>query len=419
MGMMLFALPVIATAAASANQWMIDNAPIVDGANQITSSLETINVKRNHTVALNEVGNIEGRIATIAAGSKASGLAEMKVFLVSEGKVQHEALTDSDGLFSLESVDAGVYSFVATGENGFAAYGVRVVEDAAGSGVNLMEAAAVSPNTSVVKEILAGELPGKVAAAILEDASVSETASNVVGSNKVVINGGVLNGHVIPMLGEVSGAEGTSVYIIQNNEQVGEATADTNGSFSVSNLEPGVYDFVAAGPTGFAAVSFEAIAGTDLSAVAANQEIPVSLEPGVAPAVYQDIPVDYGYDAMSSLDVCTTCGQDSGFLGGDVVYGGDEFTYDSSPIEYAGESVGCGCASGGSCGAASNFSGCNSCGGRRGLFGRLGGGGGGLFGGAGLGRIGLLAGVGTAVALGTSGGSDSIVDTQTPDDSDN
>ena len=430
LGAMLFALPVVATAAASANQWMIENAPMAIST-ELTASFDTINAKRNHTISLNESGNVEGRIATIEAGSKANGLSDLQVFLISDGEVKHETKSDSDGLFSLTGVDAGVYSFVATGKNGFAAYGVRVVENGVDSSINLIEAAAVSPNTSVVKQLMDGELPMEVASAVLENATVSETASNTVGSNKVTLTDGTLVGHVIPMLGDVSAANGTSVYIIQDNQQVAEAQTDASGSFSVDDLEPGVYDFVAAGPTGFAAVSFEAVQQSDVASVATdNNEIPVSIEP--APIAYQDFT-----DASSSLDVCTTCQADTGFAqdisyGGDeIVYGGDQIVYgDSAPIEYAGESIGCGSAAGGSCGAVENFSGfnscssCNTCGGTSGggLFAR-GGGGGGLFGGSGGGLLGgsrfarlalLGAAVAIPVAVASGDDDDDVIDFESP-----
>ena len=430
MGAMLFALPIVATAAASAHQFLTHTAPIAEATNSMVSTAGLISVQRSHTISLNESGSIEGRVATIDSGSKANGLADLKVFLVSNGEIQAESVTDVDGLFALSNIEEGVYSFVATGQSGFAAYGVRVVANNGSDTVNLMEAAAVSPQAAVVKRILQKQLPSDIAQQIMDNAVVSEEASNVVGSNKVSVKDGVLVGHVVPMLGEIALVDGTSVFLIQGNEQVAEVTADATGSFAIEDIEPGVYDFVAAGPTGFAAVSFEAVeeAATveDIASVVSdNEEIPVSLEP-IAPVAYQDIPADIPFDGgvaygdsgvSDSLDVCLTCQQDAGFVGEQVAYAGDEVvyedTYDSSPIEYAGESCGCGAAAGGSCGSAGNFSGystcgsCNTscCGGRKGLFGRSGGrlfgGRGGLLGGAGLGRIGLLAGVATAVAVGT------------------
>ena len=430
MAAMLFALPVVATAAASAHQFLTDNAPIAEISPAMISDAGLISVQRSHTISLNESGSIDGRVATIDAGSKANGLADLKVFLVNNGEIQAETVTDSDGLFSLTNIGEGVYSFVATGESGFAAYGVRVVANNGSDSVNVMEAAAVSPQAAVVRQILNKQLPTDIAQEIMDNAVVSDEAARVVGANKVSVKDGVLTGHVVPMLGELALVDGTSVFLIKGNEQVAEVTADSTGSFAIDDVEPGVYDFVAAGPTGFAAVSFEAVdeaasAPSDVASVVTDsEEIPVSLEPAIEPVAFQDIPADIPFDGggvvSDSLDVCLTCQQDSGFVGDQVSYAGDEVIYDdayaSTPIEYAGESVGCGAAAGGSCGSANNFSGysscsacsspCNSCGAsaggsRGGLFG------GRLFGGAAggsrFGRLALLAGVATAIAVGTDG----------------
>ena len=84
LGAMLFALPVVATAAASANQWMIENAPIAVSSD-VAATFDSINVQRNHTISLNDSGNVEGRLATIESGSKANGLADLQVFLIQDG----------------------------------------------------------------------------------------------------------------------------------------------------------------------------------------------------------------------------------------------------------------------------------------------------------------------------------------------
>ena len=419
MGAMLFALPIVATAAASAHQFLTVNAPIAEATSAMVSNDGILNAQRSHTVSLNESGSVEGRIASIKSGSEANGLADLKVFLVSNGEIQAEAVTDADGLFSLANISEGVYSFVATGESGFAAYGVQVVANNGSDSVNLMEAAAVSPQAAIVKQLLKEQLPSDVAQHIMDNAVVSEQAANTVGANKIKVEDGVLVGHVVPMLGEVALAEGTSVYLIQDNKQIAEVVTDASGSFAIQDVEPGVYDFVAAGPTGFAAVSFEAVedeASDVASVVTDSEEIPVSLEPAIEPVAFQDIPADIPFDGgfSDSLDVCTTCQGDSGFVGEQISYAGDQVVYDdsfaSSPIEYAGESCGCGAASGGTCGGASDFSGfssCNACSGgssRGGLFSGLrGGSGGGLFGGAGGGfrRLALLGGIATAIAVGS------------------
>ena len=85
-----------------------------------------------------------------------------------------------------------------------------------------------------------------------------------------------------------------------------------------------------------------------------------------------EIPVDAGQS--DSLDVCLTCQQDNAFVGEQLSYAGEPVY---APIEYAGESIGCGCAVGACCGGAGDFSGyssCTSCGSGGGFGGGFGGG---------------------------------------------
>ena len=102
----------------------------------------------------------------------------------------------------------------------------------------------------------------------------------------------------------------------------------------------------------------------------------------------------------ASLQVCLTCEADSGIVEEQIDYSAnDAFIVDSvpyeptAPIEYASESLGCGCAAGGSCGSCGSYSGAGA-----GLLGRGGSfGGGGGFGGAGFGgggSFGRLIGLG-------------------------
>ncbi len=422
---MLLVLPLVATAAASAHQWLNDSNPIsVDLDGVVSAESDQLGSARVHTVALNRAGAIEGRIATIDSETKQTvGLSDLKIYFVREGEIAQETRTNEEGIFSVEGIGEGVYSFVATGKSGFAAYGVRVVANNGTDKVNVMEAAAVSPRLSVVKQILEDKLPSEVTQEILATSKATQERTDFVGANRVRLKNGALKGHVVPMLGEVGAVEGTYVHILQNDKQVAEVQADKLGSFTVADLEPGVYDFVAAGATGFAAVSFEAVqedaevgSVDEMVLQSDSEEVPASI-PAVEsiveadPMAYQDsIPADIPFDSYGSggydngyygdsLDVCLTCNQDQGFVS-DVAYGGYEAPVDysySSPIEYAGESIGCGSASGGSCGSCGDFSGYSSC-----STGCCGGGGGGFFsgaGGAGGSRLGRLALIG-AIAVG-------------------
>ena len=392
----LAVLPLVATAAASAHQWMNDSNPIaVDSKNSVSVDVSQLGADRIHTVALNRAGAIEGRIASIDRNTKqTSGLGELKIFFVRDGKIAQETMTAADGTFAVQGVAEGAYSFVATGKNGFAAYGVRVVAQSDSNKANVMEAAAVSPRLAVVKKILEQQLPLEVSAEILAD-SGDASVEQVVGANRVRLNDGKLSGHVVPLVGELAAVEGTFVHILKNDDQVAEVQADDHGNFMVEDLEPGVYDFVAAGSSGFAAVSFEAVKQDEEAKSVA--EMVVQSDSEEVPVSIQDmIPTDIPYNGggySDSLDVQLTGCQDCGFINNQMDYGTSNIGYaDSAPIEYASESIGCGSAAGGSCGSCGNFSGYSSCG----SCGGGGGGGGGflrggrLFGGSGGGRGRLL-----------------------------
>jgi hypothetical protein len=405
LGLMLVALPFAATAAASAHQWISANSPIEAPAAVVEAS--QANAQRIHNITLNRAGGIEGRITSLKNG-EGEGLSDLKVYFVRNGEIAKQTTTDASGTFQIDSVTEGAYSFVATGESGFAAYGVNVVAHSGQGMINTMEAAAVSPNFSVVQDILKNNLPEQIATEIVNGAS--NNTEKLAGGNRIQLHDGTLNGNIVPLFGDIANVEGTYVHIIQNDKQVARVQADAAGSFSVADLEAGVYDFVAAGPTGIAAVSFQAIdeeGEISAESVMDSDEIPVAIEPAAAAALpFQEvISADIPTDAAPSLDVCTTCSNDAGFVGQQVSYAGSEVVYDQgyqqTGIQYASEAVSNGGACGASCGSAGDFSGfssCNSCGGAGGAAGgRLFGGGRLGAGGAGLRRLALLGGIAGAV----------------------
>lgn len=374
-GALLFALPLMATAAVSASQWVNDTAAIELDVE--TSAVEySLGVARVHTVALNASGAIEGRVATVNADG-AAGLSNLNVYFMRNGKVVEETTTSDDGAFRIEGLAEGNYSFVATGDSGFAAYGVRVVGETAGV-ENVMEAAAISSGVATAKKILDQNAASEVASQL----SADDASGNLVGANRVNLVNGNLVGSVKSLLG--ADVEGSQVFILSGDKQVAATKTDANGNFTVADMAPGFYNFVATGPSGFAAVGFEAI-----SEVVANIEVPVSFKPTTLQ--------DFGYG--DSLDVYTTTGSDVGYASNDIVYDSSSAFQEFAPVEYASESIGCGGSCGAACGSSGNFSnfssGCCGGAGGGGIGGRLlgGAGGGGLFGGggAGLGRLGRIA----------------------------
>lgn len=416
-GVLLFALPLVATAAASAHQWVIASNPISLDIPAITGTDSEISMERAHTVALNRNGAVEGRIVTIEAGSKnTKGIAKLKIFFVQDGKVVKESYTKTDGTFVVEGVPEGAYSFVATGQDGFAAYGVRVVEDSTGKYEKFMEIAAVSKGLGSVKQIVNDGL-SVVDNAVIDEKSIT-TKDEFPGANLVKLVDGSFHGRVLPIVGSPDLVAQTQIHILARNNKIAEVEADKTGAFEVPDLEPGVYDFVAIGPSGVAVLAFEAVESEKVLAVGLidAEANPVSIE--VESATEAGLLTAPSYAASFNVlliepqDVEPTPAQDDliDTDGGgvadsiEVARGTDpndarDDDAGALPIEFAGQDGAFGTASGGSAGTVgdfSNFAATPTTG--------AGAGGPGLAGGGRLVRWGLIGGI-IAVAV-TSGDPD-------------
>jgi hypothetical protein len=365
----LAVLPLVATAAASAQQWMTVSSPIGAVAVKATKLATS---GRMHTIALNRGGTVEGRVAAIESNTREfQGLDDLTVFFLQNGKIARQTKTSIDGSFVVEGLVEGTYSFVATGDAGFVAYGVQVVADGAGTESNIMEAGVVSPNLSLVKELLGQQVPQQVSDAVA--ASEKQFNGKLIGANRVQLDGKNLKGRLTALIGGSESVEGTKVALYKDGVSVAEIIADDSGEFTIENVEPGIYEFVANGSAGFAAISFEAINALD----ADSDEMAVSL---------QEPMLDSGY-----LNVGLAAQADGGVVSDSMTYSGGDY---SSTMSDAGMvSVGEDFACGGSCGASAGA--CDTCGGGGG------GGGGGMVGGRGLRWLLLGAAIAIPLALST------------------
>jgi hypothetical protein len=348
-GLMLLALPMVATAAASAHLQLVQSSPITVGTEVYASNAVTVRLDRVHTVALNRHGGVDGRIVAFQADSTVTGLSDLNVRFVKKGETVSQGKTDADGVFSAQNLPEGIYSFIASGEKGFAAYSVRVVSDNTGTYDDSMEAVAVSQVDSVKKIIV-----DKPASQSTESA-IDKALMDVKGANRVVLKNGTLSGRVL--LTTTDTIETTEVHILKDGISVEKVMTDENGEYNVPDMKPGVYAFVAVGPQGMAVVAFEAVefdnqvnnsVGTTTFVSTAAQDV------GAAP-VGQEIPV-----YTDSLNVYLTGTQDGEISVGDnagivpfesaaagesIVYGGAGGSFDavptySAPVGGAGGRVG-------------------------------------------------------------------------------
>jgi len=251
----VLALPLLATAAVSAHQYLLDNTPIraqiAVPAEQLVSAL--VGSFRNHTLTVDEIGTVQGRVSIVNQDMSTTGLKSLRVCLVRDGMVVHVSNTSSMGQFEFTGVEEGVYSFVTSGKDGFATFGVKV---ARGNTPNKIEVAVVNPDFREVRKIFESVVPSTDKSRIV----VTDIPAIIDGNNVVSVSGGTLVGKLSNLVnGEVS--LDTKAYLVRDNQRLAESTVDEYGQFSFSDVKPGIYEFVAVGPTGYAAFTFEVVDG--------------------------------------------------------------------------------------------------------------------------------------------------------------
>jgi hypothetical protein len=311
----VFALPLLATAAVSAHQFFQPDDTISSVAVAKTSVSENTFVGladtyRQHTIAKNEDGLISGQVWLVDSASK-NGLADSKVFFVKDGKIAKQVYTNPDGSFSVKGLETGAYSFVVSNVEGVATFGVNIVDDENAQGQ--MEVVVVSKNSSEAEKVLNknGE----------ELENVKLTRESVRGSNVAKLVDGELAGRLYSTYRDVDFTDAVVKIFNTEKEVVAEVKTDADGNFVVADLENGYYEFVAAGPQGYAAFGFEAIESTEVYTSTVQDTFDAMVTS----------PADNYY-----VNDCGTCG---------IV---------GSPIEFAGSCTSCSGAynaCGGGCGA--------------------------------------------------------------------
>jgi len=368
----LFALPLIATAAASAHQWGADNAPMV-AAEQVTgidaasTSVAVQPMLQDHVVRKNEAGEVIGQVAIYNPSQLRTGLRNLTIYFVQDGKIVEETRTDRDGGFKVGGLKDGTYSLIAAGDNGFAVVGLDVITDGqVDSGV--FEITAATPEFNTIKNALAEFAAHDVTQAVDSNESPGKIKNDVAASSRVwLTKDGQLNGRVISLNQVLTGA--TSVVLIKDDKTVASVTAGKDGSFQVNDLEPGVYDVIATGPNGVSVVSVQAVPEGAVNGVYTS--LKTFHAAAIAPTA-DLVLADVGDSTIvkKSIDFYTQ-----------VESGADEVSYESSPSAVVANEM---------CMATA----CGCCGG-------AGGGGGG--GGSGLGALAMVAAV--AIPLGVTNSS--------------
>ena len=248
---------------------------------------------RSHWVRPNADGEIEGRISALEMNSTIP-LQQLEVSLVKDGEKLHTETTDEEGQFSFSDVTPDIYTLIASGKNGFMAYGIEVVPRPEGGILDLdfgkreaaekafytklglpagtvvqddlqIDAAAIPPTFNTMQRLTQTFLQS--AGVFAADVKAIGNAEEVSGGFQYALsNDGSFKGKLQPIGtkgGESQSLSDMNIFLIQDDIEIGRVPVEENGNFELKDVEPGVYAIVAAGKDGFAALSMELVAGTD------------------------------------------------------------------------------------------------------------------------------------------------------------
>ena len=379
-----FGVAIMASALTSQSEAQVNFilTDVPSATESVMSSNDAMNVEKIHRYSLDKAGTLNGQITV--TGDMPSGLS---VYAMQDKQIVHQATTNDLGEFAMAGIAPGQYSIVIAGRNQLAAQGIVIDRNRSQNANDFFELSTIQTGYQGVQDLVKTALPKEVAtslgAAESQFRQVSATFSEIPVAKQVQIINGSIRGQVVSLVNE-NNIAGTTIHLLQNSKPVAQVEIDSEGYFSIPDAEAGIYDMVATADSGIAAMRIEAIGNkTPMKMVSFSQPIPTKLSIPLA----EDCPcnqaqVDQSIQPINEQAAMEGCSQ--------------------GPIQYAGESIGCGGACGGSGGAAGNFS--NVSGRVLGSRGGLGGGGGFFGGGGGLGASGGASGLRRLIALGSLAG---------------
>ncbi len=342
-------------------------------------------------------GLVRGVVVSGRSDGVAEGIAGVDVFISRRGEATLHAATDSEGRFTFENVEPGIYAMSVWQDRVLAASALQVIDGSVDAGDRYPSSTMISiadVDRPTIKTALIRYLPAGVQTPdqILSDVDLDGLAGKL-GSPGNSIRIAQRNGGLVGRLylaganaDNLQGAGMSNVFILQDGDQIDRALTDQTGAFVFDDLKPGLYSMLAIGPGGVGLIGFELTAETAEETAARlerdGERLVSKLEEASDELSMQLAPVP---EAVEDLD---------GLMGepGESV-DGIPLVLDSfeEPLLDGCCSPLCG---GGMLGGGS---GAGSAGGGGGF----GGGGGGGFGGGGLGGVGALVGIAALAAVGS------------------
>jgi len=221
------------------------------------SSSYVNNLSANQWVRLDAAGRLTGSAVGLEPGHKVS-MGSLPVYLISNDVVVHTTRTNADGTFAFSGVKPGVYAIVVRDSASIGAFCLHVLSAEAGKHLpSDVEVRVITPASDATKIIRQQSVPGTLSSypQMVETDPLADSRS--FSSSPVVL---MNNGLFVGKLSTPSKSQDLSnivVYVLKDGREVAKASASPTGDFSVAGLRPGVYGLIAAGESGFAALSFE------------------------------------------------------------------------------------------------------------------------------------------------------------------
>ena len=216
----------------------------------------------NQWVKVNSDGVIKGSVVGLTDKEQVP-LKGMRVVLLRDGTIQHIVKSTADGQFSFSGVEAGRYSCVALSVNAIAAFSLQVLKSTEAPHLpSELEIRAISSGGRKVRELLASHTLPMISNSDSEPSDVvkdpiQESRRFASSSSVRLDNRGML-------VGQISSAtpnpEKINVFVLKDSREIARANAGADGKFELAGLQDGTYSLIAAGPTTFAAMSFQVVA---------------------------------------------------------------------------------------------------------------------------------------------------------------
>ena len=192
--------------------------------------------------------------------------AQTTVRVVRSGRIVQTRRVGQGGIAQISQLSSGPYSIMASGPEGFAAYGIYL-GDPAGTAVSRV-GLVPQRDAQLVRSLIRSHLAaGSVAESTPATQEITRLSAEE-NANFEIQADGTVKGQMIKAAADGQRIEPIAnlfVAFVRDGQVAGEATSDANGEFTVTGLSAGIHSLAIAGPSGFAALSTEVIQAEPLA----------------------------------------------------------------------------------------------------------------------------------------------------------